>query len=374
MAELQTDLLIFLRRHRFEQSQLLRHHAQRQMHTPEKGHHTIRVLLLQILVDIEKSVGDQLHPQLFDLMDDLKLQLVPVAELIELFLALEQGFRVQVQLVIERAFAVHEGVIVLAVQLRLLILKSCRRANNIARMYCRRCEYRCRICGSKWRFPPSDCPGDGGSIPTHPDTSRRPAGNALRPSPAAGRRRSLPPAVDTKSHAARPDKHPRPPSKDDCGPASIARLPRPRPAPKIVHPDRRTANDAGRTANWIPSVPASAGADCAAAWVALRQPGRCSPPAGSPPVDRQIAGCSDALRLCSHPTTALRGFVCGPARSVQPSNAPPSLRRLLRLLLPAACIPPSLPDQFAKCRRESAVQHRRRVWKAYPQAADFPIP
>src|ERR1700686_457388 len=148
------------------------------MHPAEKRHHAIRVFLLQILVDIEQGIGDELHPQLFHLMDDLELQLVAVAELIEPLLALEQGSRVQVELVIEGAFAVHERIIVLAVHLRLLILKSFRRASNIVRTCCRRSEYRCRICGSKWRFPTSDYRGDASSIPMHPDTSHRPAGNA----------------------------------------------------------------------------------------------------------------------------------------------------------------------------------------------------
>src|SRR5437867_1173397 len=86
------------------------------MDAPEKRDHPIRVFLLKEVVDIEQSVGDQLHPQFFNLMDDLELQLVAVAEGVEVLLTGEQRFRVEINLVIERAFAVHDGVVIVSVQ------------------------------------------------------------------------------------------------------------------------------------------------------------------------------------------------------------------------------------------------------------------
>ncbi len=73
------------------------------------------ILLLEVVVNIEQRVADQLHPQLFHLVDDLELQLVPVAEAGKVFLAGEQLFGVQIQLVVERTFPVHDGIKILSV-------------------------------------------------------------------------------------------------------------------------------------------------------------------------------------------------------------------------------------------------------------------
>ncbi len=64
------------------------------MHPPEESDHAIGIFLLDVIVDIEERVADQLHPQLFHLMDDLELQLVCVAERLEVFLAGEEGLGV----------------------------------------------------------------------------------------------------------------------------------------------------------------------------------------------------------------------------------------------------------------------------------------
>ncbi len=43
-------------------------------------------------------------------MDDLELELVAIAKCVEVFLAREQRLGIEIQLVIERALAVHDGV------------------------------------------------------------------------------------------------------------------------------------------------------------------------------------------------------------------------------------------------------------------------
>src|SRR2546429_5237135 len=70
---------------------------------------------LQVFVDIQQGVGNQLHPQLLDLVHDLELQLILVAKVRKLALAGKQRLRVQVQFVIQRAFAAHQGVEMLPV-------------------------------------------------------------------------------------------------------------------------------------------------------------------------------------------------------------------------------------------------------------------
>ncbi len=54
-------------------------------------------------------------------MDDLKLQLVGVAEFVEIFLAGKQGLGVQVELVVEGSLAIHDGVKVFPVHADLLL-------------------------------------------------------------------------------------------------------------------------------------------------------------------------------------------------------------------------------------------------------------
>ncbi len=70
---------------------------------------------LHVLVDVQKRERDELHPELFDLMHDLELQLVAVAELIEWLLTREQCARVQVDLVVESAATLHLSEKMLAV-------------------------------------------------------------------------------------------------------------------------------------------------------------------------------------------------------------------------------------------------------------------
>jgi len=64
----------------FQADRLLNHEPLRGVHAPEKRQHAIGIFLLQVIIDIEESVGDQFHPQLFDLMNDLKLHFVAIAE------------------------------------------------------------------------------------------------------------------------------------------------------------------------------------------------------------------------------------------------------------------------------------------------------
>src|SRR4029077_14044006 len=87
IAELQADFLGLLRRHGFEQGELLHQEAYGDMNAFEKSDHTIRIFLLQVVVNIEKRIADQFHPELFDLMDELELQFVRVAKILEIFLA-----------------------------------------------------------------------------------------------------------------------------------------------------------------------------------------------------------------------------------------------------------------------------------------------
>jgi hypothetical protein len=47
---------------------------------PEKRDHPVRVFLLQVVIDIEQCVGDQFHPEFFNLMHNLELQLIWVTE------------------------------------------------------------------------------------------------------------------------------------------------------------------------------------------------------------------------------------------------------------------------------------------------------
>jgi len=80
------------------------------VHAPEKRHHTIRIFLLQIIIDIQERVRDQLHPQFFDLVHHLKLQFVRVAQLGEFRLARKQRLCIQIQFVIECALSAHNRV------------------------------------------------------------------------------------------------------------------------------------------------------------------------------------------------------------------------------------------------------------------------
>jgi hypothetical protein len=81
----------------------------------EKRDHSIRIFLLQVVINIEKRVTDQLHPELFHLVDQLELQFVRVAKILEVFLAGEERLGVQVDFVIERPLAIHDGIKMLAI-------------------------------------------------------------------------------------------------------------------------------------------------------------------------------------------------------------------------------------------------------------------
>ena len=89
---------------------MLGHHPLHAVHAPEQRNHAVGVFLLQILVNLQQRKGDQLHPQFLDLVNDLKLQLVAIAQLVVLRLAAQQRLGVQVQLVVQRPVAAHERV------------------------------------------------------------------------------------------------------------------------------------------------------------------------------------------------------------------------------------------------------------------------
>jgi hypothetical protein len=78
------------------------------MHAPEECHYPIRIFLLQVFVDLQQRKADQLHPELFHLVNNLKLQLVAIAKFGKCLLAGKQLVRIQVDLVIQGPFAVHE--------------------------------------------------------------------------------------------------------------------------------------------------------------------------------------------------------------------------------------------------------------------------
>ena len=114
-AQVDPDFLVLLGGHRLQQAERLDHQFLRQVHPAEEGEDAVGVLPLEVVVDVEQRVGDQLHPQLFRLVDDLELQFVLIAEILEIFLAGEQLLGVQVELVVERALAVDDGVEILPV-------------------------------------------------------------------------------------------------------------------------------------------------------------------------------------------------------------------------------------------------------------------
>jgi hypothetical protein len=86
---------------------LIDHQVLRGVNATEECEDAIGVLLLEVVVDVEKGVGDQFHPEFFDLMDDLELELVVVAEVFKFGLAGEEIFGVEVELVVECAVAGH---------------------------------------------------------------------------------------------------------------------------------------------------------------------------------------------------------------------------------------------------------------------------
>ncbi len=85
------------------------------MAAAQERDYAMRLAFLHVFVDVQQRVGDELHPQLFDLMHRLELQLVAVAELIERFLTTQQRVRVEIDLVVERAAALHLAVKIFAV-------------------------------------------------------------------------------------------------------------------------------------------------------------------------------------------------------------------------------------------------------------------
>src|SRR5207302_10129425 len=66
---------------------------------------------------------DELHPQLLDLVHDLELQLVVVAQRTEGLLARKQRPRVEIELVVEAAAAGHLRVELLSFHIRHLTLR-----------------------------------------------------------------------------------------------------------------------------------------------------------------------------------------------------------------------------------------------------------
>src|SRR6202165_4936596 len=109
-AQLKTDLLIFLRGHGFEQGELLRHETQSNVHAAKQRNYPVSVFFLKVVVNVEKRIANQLHPHFFHLVDDLKLQLVRVAEILEILLAGKKRLGVQIDFVVERSFPVHDGI------------------------------------------------------------------------------------------------------------------------------------------------------------------------------------------------------------------------------------------------------------------------
>src|SRR5712692_5942048 len=110
VAQLQTDLLILLRRHGLKQSELLGHQPQGKVHAAEERDHPVGVLLLKVVVNVEKRITDQLHPHFFHLVNDLELQFVRIAEILEIFLAGKKRLGVQIDFVVEGSFPIHDGI------------------------------------------------------------------------------------------------------------------------------------------------------------------------------------------------------------------------------------------------------------------------
>ena len=55
-----------------------------------------------VIVDVQERGSEQLHPQLFDLVDDLELQLVVARECLGSFLQRQKLFSPEIDLVISR--------------------------------------------------------------------------------------------------------------------------------------------------------------------------------------------------------------------------------------------------------------------------------
>jgi len=100
--------------------ELAGHQPQGAVNAAKKRNHPSGILLLDEIVDIQKRVTDQLHPQLFDLVHDLKLHFVRIAQLVVVELAGEQRLRAQVHLVVERPVAAHNRVKLFSIHVRLL--------------------------------------------------------------------------------------------------------------------------------------------------------------------------------------------------------------------------------------------------------------
>ena len=100
VAELEADRLVIERTHRFEQRQLVGHQPHQPVDAIEQGQHAHRLARRHMTVDLGQGEGDQLHPQLLDLVDDLELQLVGGTEVGERLLATQQAVDGQVDAVI----------------------------------------------------------------------------------------------------------------------------------------------------------------------------------------------------------------------------------------------------------------------------------
>src|SRR5713226_8101056 len=127
VAQLKTDLLIFLRGHGFEQSELLGHETQSNVHAAKQGIYPVGVFLLKVVVNVEKRIANQLHPHFFYLVDELELHLVCVAEILEILLAGKKRLGVQIDFVVECSFPVHDGIKMRAVH-RISQMLSARRS------------------------------------------------------------------------------------------------------------------------------------------------------------------------------------------------------------------------------------------------------
>ena len=70
------------------------------MNAGEKREDAQRLPRRHMAVDLGEGEGDQLHPKLFDLMDDLELQLVGGAKVCERLLAIEQAIDSEIDAII----------------------------------------------------------------------------------------------------------------------------------------------------------------------------------------------------------------------------------------------------------------------------------
>jgi hypothetical protein len=63
---------------------------------PKQCNDAVGILPLQILVNVQQRVRHQFHPQFFDLMHDLELQLIRIAQSVVIQLAGKQSLGIQI--------------------------------------------------------------------------------------------------------------------------------------------------------------------------------------------------------------------------------------------------------------------------------------